>query len=117
MTTTAQTASARLDKARGAHRDALNDMANLARVDAGTRSLYDSLCKVAKAEAAMDFYDRLADLLGSGKSVTEAALVLSSKLARGADDTWSGRSNEIKRVGHDRFAELVGDLIEEARFA
>lgn len=67
----------------------------------------DALLSLADAEGARDVWSKLATVATyhckSGVEITEAQVmqVVMDLLTRGADDTWSGRGNDVKRAYFD----------------
>jgi hypothetical protein len=79
------------------------------RVTAGHNadSIGKALQSLAEAEGTFDFWSRLSDRVenfaSNGKEFTktDAMKYAMDVLARGADDTWSGRGNDVNRSRFD----------------
>lgn len=69
--------------------------------------------EIAEREGALQVACLVLRLDEKGASKEQAALALLREAVRGSDDTWSGRTNDVKRA----FADGRRDALDDATFA
>lgn len=71
----------------------------------------EHLIRLAEAEGQRDTAYRFVRVLRNGFTRERAAMhVMDDITQRGADDTWSGRNNEVKRAHYDGRREMAHEL-------
>lgn len=76
------------------------------------QSLASTLNVIAELEGAVFILRGIANLQERGCDVEEQRNFLVSVLCRGADDSWSGRTNDVRRAMHDGKIEAAKTLLE-----
>lgn len=71
---------------------------------------------VAYAEGVAEAHYIKERLEGNGKSEPIIALELAGRMSHGADDSWSGRGNDVQRAKHDGFREAAQRIVQKARY-
>lgn len=77
------------------------------------KSLAGNLDRIAQIDGELKFWRMMLRLGEAETAHTKAQLlhIVATELARGADDEWSGRSNDIRRSAHDGFRRAATDWL------
>ncbi len=119
---TSEAFALRLDAAEQAVTFARAQLAEAATAGHRSDDLHDRVQAIARAEVVRDLERHAANVAGghtlapAGSPVEALQLVargaLRQLVQQGADDTWSGRANDLRRVRHDALRRWVADIAD-----
>lgn len=74
-------------------------------------TLADTVEQIAKCEAACIVHTKAGNVLRNGHTFADVRIHLTEDvLIQGAEDTWSGRGNDLRRAKHDAARAAVRDV-------
>lgn len=72
--------------------------------------------RIAEAEGALGLWARAAAMVAAGKDNAALTGYVARALMNGADDTWSGRSNDARRANFDGRREAATNLMDHLAY-
>lgn len=91
-------------------RAATTHLANLATEGRGWEDLVQQVNEIAKRQGEAEAYAIYRDGLAAEASSDSIVRSLFARLVNGADDTWSGRSNDARRAKFDGFRRTADEI-------
>lgn len=90
----------------------------LAEVAAGSalRELSNAVNAVAHAEGVAEVFGLVELMERNGASEVVISLELGARMGNGADDSWSGRGNDVQRAKHDGFRDAAQNIIRASLY-
>ena len=85
-------------------------------MDGSIRELSNAVNAVAHAEGVAEVHYLKERMEANGVSPELIALELAGRMSHGADDSWSGRGNDVQRSRFDGFREAAQIIISNVRY-